>query len=73
VDDPGGHIIQYEEEATGFPTQFDFAHRKQDVSWDYVKIGDASYLLPVAAEFDVLYASGNWWRVTLEYRNHRHL
>jgi hypothetical protein len=73
VDDPGGHIIQYEEEAIEFPTQFDFAHRKLDVSWDYVKIGDTSYLLPMAAEFNVLYSSGNWWRVTLEYRNHRRL
>jgi len=73
VDDPGGHMVHYEEEGIDFPAGFLFAHRKEDVSWDYVKIGDITYLLPVAAEFDALYSSGVRWRVTLEYKNHRHL
>jgi hypothetical protein len=76
VDDPadgtGGNIIQLEEEAGGFPTRFDFAHRTEDVTWDSVKIGDASHLLPVAANFVVLYSSGSRFRVDLEYKNHRH-
>jgi hypothetical protein len=66
-------MVHYEEEGIDFPAGFLFAHRKEDVSWDYVKIGDTTYLLPVAAEFDALYSSGVRWRVTLEYKNHRHL
>jgi hypothetical protein len=72
IGDPGGNVIQLEEEASGFPAGFEFAHRKEEVSWDYVKIGDASHLLPVAANFVVDYSSGSRFRVDLEYRNHRH-
>jgi hypothetical protein len=72
IEDPGGNVIQLEEEAVGFPAAFDFAHRTEEVSWDYVKIGDASHLLPVAANFVVLYANGSRFRVDIEFRNHRH-
>jgi hypothetical protein len=76
IDDPadgmGGNVIQLDEEADGFPARFDFAHRTEQVSWDYVKIGDDFHLLPVAANFVVLYSSGSRFRVDVEYRNHRH-
>src|SRR5579863_133873 len=73
LDDPGGNVIQYEEEAIEFPKEFDFAYRKENVSWDFVKIGGTSYLLPVAAEFEAFYSAGNRWRVVMEYKNHRHM
>jgi hypothetical protein len=72
VDDPGGHVVQLDEEATAFPAEFGFVQRKEEVSWDNVKIGDASHWLPIRADFVVLYSSGEWWRVEVEYRNHRH-
>jgi len=72
IDDPGSHVIQLEEEAEGFPAGFEFAHRTEEVSWDYVKIGDATHLLPVGATFVVFYSSGNRYRVEVEYKNHRH-
>jgi hypothetical protein len=72
IDDPEGNIIKLEEDATGFPDEFEFAQRKEEVTWDNVKIGDASHLMPVAANFMVLYAAGSRWRVEVEYRNHRH-
>ena len=67
-----GNVIQLDEEASGFPAGFDFAQRNEEVSWDFVKIGDASHLLPVAANFVVLYSSGKRWRVEVQYKNHRH-
>lgn len=72
IEDPGGSLIQFDEEASGFPAEFDFVQRKEEVSWDWVKIGDALHLLPVRADFVVLYATGDWWRVEVEYTNHRH-
>lgn len=72
VEDPGGRIAQFVEDASDFPPGFGFAERTEQVTWDYVKIGDASHLLPVRAEFLVLYASGERWRVEVEYKNHRH-
>lgn len=65
-------MIQLDEDAGGFPAEFEFAQRREEVLWDYVKIGDASHLLPVGANFVVLYSSGNRWRVEVEYKNHRH-
>ena len=72
IDATGGNVIQLDEEATGFPPGFDLAQRAEEVSWDYVKIGDASHLLPVGANFAILYYSGIRWRIEVEYKNHRH-
>ena len=41
-------------------------------SWDYVKIGDATYLLPISAEFVARRLDGSAGRVRVEYKNHRH-
>ena len=72
IDDPGGNVIQLDEEASGFPAEFEFAQRKEEISWDYVRIGNVSHLLPVGANFVVLYSTGARWRVEVEYKNHRH-
>jgi hypothetical protein len=72
IDDVAGNVIQIDEEASGFPAGFDFAQRNEEVSWDFVKIGDASHLLPVAADFVVFYSSGKRWRIEVQYKNHRH-
>jgi hypothetical protein len=37
-----------------------------------VKIGETSHLLPVRANFLVVYSSGTRYRVEVEYKNHRH-
>ncbi len=72
IDVTGGNVIRLEEQAGGFPVEFEFAERNEEISWDYVKIGNASHLLPVAANFLVQYSSGDRWRVEVEYKNHRH-
>jgi hypothetical protein len=72
VDDPGGSVIQVDDEASGFPADFEFAGREEHIFWDYVKIGDNSHLLPVRANFLVVYSSGTRYRVEVEYKNHRH-
>jgi hypothetical protein len=72
VDDPGCNIVQLEEHASGFPAEFNLVQRTEQVSWDYVKIGDASHLLPVGADFVAQYSSGEWWHLDVRYANHRH-
>ena len=72
VDDPGGSVMQVDDEAGGFPADFEFAGREQHFFWDYVKIGANSHLLPVRADFLVVYSSGTRYRVEVEYKNHRH-
>ncbi|MGA3202486.1 MAG: hypothetical protein ABSF12_08325 [Bryobacteraceae bacterium] len=72
LDEGAGNLVQLDEAASEFPAEFEFAERKEEVSWDYVKIGDASHLLPVGASFVVRYSSGSRWRVEVEYKNHRH-
>jgi hypothetical protein len=72
IDDASGNMIRLEEEAYGFPADFELARRNEEVSWDYVKTGSATHLLPVAANFVILYASGARTRIEVEYKNHRH-
>ncbi len=72
IDDPGGNVIQLDEEARGFPTSFEFSQRDAHVTWDYLKVGEESHWLPVRANFLALYYSGTRYRVEVEYKNHRH-
>ena len=72
VEDAGGSVLQVDDEAGGFPPDFEFAGREEHMFWDYVKIGENSHLLPVRANFLVTYSSGTRYRVEVEYKNHRH-
>jgi hypothetical protein len=72
IDGATGNLMQFEEEASEFPADFAFAYREERVVWDYVKIGDATHLLPVSANFVVHYTSGARWRIEVEFKNHRH-
>jgi len=72
IADSTGEVLQFEEEATGFPENFGFTKRHLVMTWDWVKIGDASHWLPVAADFVWSYADDSLFRVAVEYRNHRH-
>jgi hypothetical protein len=72
IEDAGGSVIQVDDEAGGFPADFEFAGREEHMFWDYVKIGENSHLLPVRANFLVVYSSGTRYRVEVEYKNHRH-
>ncbi len=86
IDGPSGDVLQFEEEAFGFPERFAFVSRHQVMTWDYVRIGEASHWLPVSAEFiwtrpptGGRITRGRIWtrpptrgRTVVEYRNHRH-
>jgi hypothetical protein len=73
IDEPTGELLQFEEEATGFPKGFAFVQRNQVMTWDSVKIGDASHWLPVGADFIWrMGGGGELHRTTVEYKNHRH-
>jgi hypothetical protein len=72
IDDPSGSVVQVDDEAGSFPTDFEFSGREEHVSWDYVAIGEGTHLLPVRANFLVSYRSGTRYKVEVEYKNHRH-
>jgi hypothetical protein len=72
IDDPGGNVIQVDDEEEQFPADFEFGRREEHMFWDYVKIGKDSHLLPVRATFLVVYSDGTSYRVEVEYKNHRH-
>lgn len=72
IDDPGGNVTYFEELAGEFPKGFGADPWKQTSTWDYVQIGDASHLLPVAAEVFGGFTKGGLWHVVVEYKNHRH-
>jgi hypothetical protein len=65
-------MIRYEEEAAGFPEDFNTDRHTVVESWDYVRIGDATHLLPVRVEIMGHRADGSWGRENVEYKNHRH-
>ena len=72
IDGPSGEVLQFEEEATGFPNAFFFTQRNQVMTWDFVKIGDVSHWLPVSADFIWRMGDGSLTRATAAYTNHRH-
>ncbi|HEY6341261.1 MAG TPA: hypothetical protein VIY49_07200 [Bryobacteraceae bacterium] len=72
IDDPAGNIMQLDEDASGFPAEIEFAEREEHISWDYVKVGEESHLLPIRANFLVRYYDGTRYRIDAEFKNHRH-
>jgi hypothetical protein len=72
IDGPSGNLLQFEEDAFGFPEPYGLVARHQVMTWDYVKIGDVSYWLPVSAEFVWTFKTPYRRRQVVEYRNHRH-
>jgi hypothetical protein len=72
IDDSTGNIIQLDEEASGFPAEIEFSQREEHITWDYVKIGEDSHLLPVRANFLVRYYDGTRYRIEVQYQHHRH-
>lgn len=72
VEESGGALIRFEEEAHEFPKNFQAEPFRETIQWDYVKIGDGTYLLPVAQELWGGWAKDGFYHVTTEYKNHRH-
>ena len=71
IDGPSGNVLQFEEEAFGFPERYRIVTRRQVMTWDYVEIGDLSYWLPMSAEFIWTFKQLRG-REVVEYTNHRH-
>ncbi len=64
--------MQFEQEAHEFPKGFGLDPVHETVKWDYVKIGERSFLLPVSAEVFGGFVRERLWHVVMEYKNHRH-
>jgi hypothetical protein len=71
VEDSGGSMIQYEEDASEFPKGFPVESWREVTSWDYVRIGDDSHLLPMTNDFFFGFASGERWHISVEFKNYR--
>ena len=72
LDAARGNLLRYQEEAAGYPEAFGIDRHTITESWDYVKIGESTYLLPISAEFVVRHSDGTAGKVTVDYKNHRH-
>jgi hypothetical protein len=72
IDDPGGNVTRYQVEASEYSKGFGLDPWKQTTMWDYVTIGDASHLLPVAEDIYGGFTFADLWHVVVEYTNHRH-
>jgi hypothetical protein len=71
IDESTGNVLQLDWASTGFPAAFGFVEAKNETIWDYVKIGDASHLLPVSSDDMVHYSAGQLESVKVQYTNHR--
>jgi hypothetical protein len=71
VDETDGNVLQMEIQAVGTPPELG-GGISEISSWDHVRIGDASWLLPIATDFVWITPRGETWHVAAQYRNHRH-
>ena len=72
VEDPGGALVRFEEEAHEFPQNFPAEPFRETIQWDYVKIGDEKFLLPVTMELWGGWSNSGFYHVQTEFKNHRH-
>jgi len=72
IESPGGNMIHVAERSVQFPAAYGITSREEKVTWDFVKIGDATHLLPVSYEKIIYNRGGSAGRVTVKYTNHRH-
>ncbi len=70
--DGRSNLVRSRFEATGFPKEFKNDTWTEETSWNYVLIGQQTYLLPVAFDIEVGSSKGSLWKAHVEYRNHRH-
>ncbi len=71
VEDSGGNVVQMEFEVIQAPS-ITSGNDKEVYTWEDVRIGEASHLLPVAADYMYPWPNGDLWHVTVQFKNHRH-
>jgi hypothetical protein len=72
VEDPVGNVLQYELEAIDMPKTFGMDSQKDTERWDYLKVSEVSYLLPISFESWIGLVGGDLWHIEVMYSNHRH-
>jgi hypothetical protein len=72
IDESNGNVMHFEESCTGFPAGFGQTQNTREVVRDYVKIGDDSHLLPVAAKSIIGANGGRLNCISSTFGNHRH-
>src|SRR5262249_41761773 len=59
IEEQTGNLLQYEEEATQFPPGSSLSSTREVTRWDYLKSGDATYLVPMGYELFFMSSSGD--------------
>jgi hypothetical protein len=72
LDEGEENVIRLETDSPVFPAAFPISSVEKKVTWDFVKIGDDTHLLPVYAEITIVLSTGEMRWSKHEYRNHRH-
>jgi hypothetical protein len=72
IEPSSGRAVRFEEDATGFPADYNFVRRNQVMTWGYVKTASGPIWLPTSAEFIWTLPNGLRYQVAVAYRNHRH-
>jgi hypothetical protein len=72
LDEREENVIRFETNSQVFPKAFPISASEKQVSWDFVRIGDATHLLPVSADITIVLSTGEMKLARHEYKNHRH-
>jgi hypothetical protein len=71
IEEPTGNLLQYEEEATEYPSGFGIVSVKETIQSGYVRFGESTFLVPIGYEYFITFPSGDQWHVIAEFSNHR--
>ena len=71
TDEPTGDVLQMEYQGNGMPREMGSDGRVA-YSWEFVKIGGASYFLPATADSTFDTQNGDSWHIFVQFKDHRH-
>src|SRR5262249_47896294 len=72
VVDDKANLVRFEVEAINFPKEFGMDTWTETTEYNYIPIGDQSYLLPVSFDFQIGSSADQLWKAHVMYTNHRH-
>jgi hypothetical protein len=67
-----GTVLRLETVGVNTVEEFDVSEGHTTLTWDYVKIGETSHLVPVAGDYLIIFRNGRSWHIDVKYANHRH-
>lgn len=71
TDEATGDVRQMQYQDAGVPPEFGLGSRIA-YSWEFVRIGDASWFLPATTDSTWTFPNGDSWHIFIQFRDHRH-